>query len=454
MFVTQKMILLDVLVLQKDIEDVSQLIVESGYFEPSSYSSVVLQGEEKEWTLENTTDKKKMITTLYKEAQDLQLFFDPHHNQTVGDTQRTIYPIPSIGEMIRQYSLKKTQLEERSYRIRKQKEDVAIKIAGLRMHMDTHTKKSTSRLDQSEDLYSVLGLVTTGNLSVLQNEFHRFEGELLTEGHVNDSEIVFITIPKDKKSELSTLLEQLYFVNYGLPEEFFGEGTVNMMQLGLEFTLVCDQEEMLESEINKYRPAVLTNLKDIFSSLDLYTKMSEVRQSMKRAGHFVLLSGWITADKYRKFIQTLEKLCGNNYELTITDTDVFQVEVHIPTKLNNPKIFKPFEQLVTTFGMPNYKEIDPTILFASLYFFMYGAMFGDVGQGAVMFLLGLLGVLFKRKSSFVLIFSLMVWVGISSMIFGVLYGSYFGYESMYYDWVPEPYWISPMHNIETIFLYA
>ncbi|MGL5955489.1 MAG: V-type ATP synthase subunit I, partial [Brevinema sp.] len=46
------------------------------------------------------------------------------------------------------------------------------------------------------------------------------------------------------------------------------------------------------------------------------------------------------------------------------------------------------------------------------------------------------------------------WVGISSMIFGVLYGSYFGYESMYYDWVPEPYWISPMHNIETIFLYA
>ncbi len=455
MFVTQKMVLLDVLVLQKDIEDVSKLIVEAGYFEPSSYSSMALQTD-KQWIQENTAEKKKLISNLLKEAQDLQHFFDPQNKFEVPDTQKeVVYTIPMMGDTIRQYITKKNQLEERSARIRKQKEDIAVKIAGLKMHMNTTAKHSTSKIGESKDLYSNFGLITTGNLAVLRNEFHRFGGELLTEGHVNDLEIVFITVPRENKTELTALLEQLYFVNYGLPEEFFGEGSSNMMRLGLDFTLVCDQEDMLESEIKKLKPAVLTNLKDILSSLDLYSKISDIRQSMKQAGHFVLLSGWITASNFRKFKKDLAELCGDNYEITVTDTDSFRVSVDIPTKLDNPKIFKPFEQLVTTFGMPNYKEIDPTIIFGALYIFMYGAMFGDVGQGAIIFLGGLLGLILGRKSSFGLIFGLMVWVGMSSMIFGVLYGSYFGYEKLAgYDWVPDAMWMSPMHNINDMLLYA
>ncbi|MGL4562186.1 MAG: V-type ATP synthase subunit I, partial [Brevinema sp.] len=140
----------------------------------------------------------------------------------------------------------------------------------------------------------------------------------------------------------------------------------------------------------------------------------------------------------------------NHYQIYISDIDMFTQEIEVPTKLNNPKIFKPFETLVSLFGIPNYKEIDPTVIFGFLYILMYGAMFGDVGQGLILFLIGLIG--FFTKKDLRLIFGLMLWVGISSTIFGFLYGSYFGYEAAAGYAVPKALWMSPIHNINSILM--
>ena len=57
-----------------------------------------------------------------------------------------------------------------------------------------------------------------------------------------------------------------------------------------------------------------------------------------------------------------------------------------PPKLKNPKLFKPFEMYVKMYGLPAYNEMDPTWFVALTYSFIFGAMFGDVGQGLVLFL--------------------------------------------------------------------
>lgn len=452
MFVTKKMVLLDILVLQKDIEAVSKLMVKSGYYEPSIHSAVSVNTEVR-WAHENITDKKKILSTLSQHAKELYSFFEHYNTTPIINKNTEMQTIPAIGDSLRQYKLKKEQFENRIYQFKKQKEEIAVKITGLRMYLDTQ-QKHQDVLKHSKNLYSMLGLISSTNLNILENEFSRFGGELLTEGHVNDSEIVFIAIPKEKQTELKTLLDQLYFIDYGLPDEFFGEGTANMMKLGFEYTIVCDQEELLEFEIKKLSPIILANLQLMLDSLQKYTKISEIQQSSKRSGHFVLLSGWITMKTFRTFKEELEQICEKNYELTVTDADNITIQTDIPTELSNPAILSPFQQLVTIFGIPNYKEIDPTPFFAFLYVFMYGAMFGDVGQGALLLFIGILGKIFKRHTSFNIIFGLLIWVGIFAIMFGFLYGSYFGYESVYYDWVPEPLWMSPMHNIDEILLYA
>lgn len=68
-----------------------------------------------------------------------------------------------------------------------------------------------------------------------------------------------------------------------------------------------------------------------------------------------------------------------------------------PTKLKNPRIFKPFEMFIRMYGLPNYQEFDPTIFVAVTYSIIFGAMFGDVGQGLCLFIGGML--LYKFKSS-------------------------------------------------------
>ena len=47
------------------------------------------------------------------------------------------------------------------------------------------------------------------------------------------------------------------------------------------------------------------------------------------------------------------------------------------------------------YGLPAYNELDPTMFVALTYAFIFGAMFGDVGQGLVLLLGGLF--LYKKK---------------------------------------------------------
>lgn len=113
-----------------------------------------------------------------------------------------------------------------------------------------------------------------------------------------------------------------------------------------------------------------------------------------------------------------------------------------PTHLKNFFLFRPFEAIVEMYGTPNYTELDPTAFVAITAFLMFGFMFGDVGHGAVLLILGIL-MMFK-KINFGKIFGAL---GISSIIFGVLYGSVFGKEDIIHHVL-----ISPMENITTMLI--
>lgn len=61
-----------------------------------------------------------------------------------------------------------------------------------------------------------------------------------------------------------------------------------------------------------------------------------------------------------------------------------------PTKLENPKLFKPFEMFVGMYGLPAHNEMDPTLFVGLTYSFIFGVMFGDVGQGLLLVIVGAL----------------------------------------------------------------
>lgn len=98
----------------------------------------------------------------------------------------------------------------------------------------------------------------------------------------------------------------------------------------------------------------------------------------------------------------------------------------VPVKLKEgfwPRIFAPF---VTMYGYPAYGEFDPRVFMVITYCLLFGVMFGDVGQGALLVLIGLYMV--KKKGMW--LGRILAAVGCSAVVFGFVYGSVFGNEHL------------------------
>ncbi|MBQ4362710.1 MAG: ATPase, partial [Oscillospiraceae bacterium] len=98
----------------------------------------------------------------------------------------------------------------------------------------------------------------------------------------------------------------------------------------------------------------------------------------------------------------------------------------VPVKLKCSKFAEPFSMFVELYGLPSYKDLNPTSFLAVTYTLLFGIMFGDLGQG---FLVLLLGIFLGHKKKMTL-GRIMERLGVSSMIFGTLYGSVFGFEEL------------------------
>lgn len=146
---------------------------------------------------------------------------------------------------------------------------------------------------------------------------------------------------------------------------------------------------------------------------ELYPYIAEINEKY-------LLSGFVKADEVDHY-----KAIFKDLPSTIEVKDPSEVpELECPTLLKNNWFAKPFEMFLGMYGVPKYTDFDPTGFMAFTYCLLFGIMFGDLGQGLVLFILGLV---FEKKGQ---IFGIINRCGITSMIFGFLFGSVFGYEEL------------------------
>jgi V/A-type H+/Na+-transporting ATPase subunit I len=119
----------------------------------------------------------------------------------------------------------------------------------------------------------------------------------------------------------------------------------------------------------------------------------------------------------------------------------------VPTLLRNSSLFRPMEALVTTYGTPGYREIDPTAILGITFVVMFGSMFGDLGHGLVLALVGALLAYsaIPKLGGQTAMGQILIACGISSAVFGLLYGSLFGMEGV----IPA-LWLHPMRDILTL----
>ena len=242
--------------------------------------------------------------------------------------------------------------------------------------------------------------------------------------------------------QTDAILKSLHFERLRLPDEC--EGTTREVCKQLTDEINKLNQEILSTDM-QIREAFKENGSKLLAVRDRLQKLSsnfDVRKlaalvENKRGDHFILC-GWMPEDQAALFMDEIKK-----------DPDVFVIvednhEEYFsepPTKLKNPKFFKPFEMFIKMYGLPAHNELDPTIFVALTYTFIFGAMFGDVGQGLCLFLGG--AILYKWKK--INLAGIVSIAGIFSTFFGFMFGSVFGFEN-----IIEATWIRPISHMTTL----
>ena len=238
--------------------------------------------------------------------------------------------------------------------------------------------------------------------------------------------------------KIDSVFGALGFVRVHIPEAVHGTSTDTISRLEAEISTMKLELEagdaVLEAWLEKERPAFAL----MMNRLAYLSKTVEIKNQCAHTRDVFHLVGWMPEDAYLRLIQAVDPLEG-----VVIDSEEPR-HIHFstpPTILRNAWFFKPFESIVKMYGLPSHNELDPTKFVTFTFIFMFGFMFGDVGQGLIFALLGAF-LFFKKKS---MIGGVAMYAGLSSVVFGFLYGSVFGNEE-----IIHAAWLSPIATADNI----
>jgi V/A-type H+-transporting ATPase subunit I len=243
---------------------------------------------------------------------------------------------------------------------------------------------------------------------------------------------------------LDRALKGAFFEPLALPPAAAGSLDEMLADLKQQLQALNATQQQLDSQRSLLRDRIGSELVRLRNRIDLTRTLLRARVLFGKVDRSYLVSGWIPANLVAQLKEALAQELGDQAEVEVLSPEAIpgarEGVLKIPILFNNPYLLRPFERLTSAYGTPAYGEVEPTAFLAVSFLLMFGLMFGDVGQGAVLFLLGY--AIFRRFFRYTDYGVILMECGVASMLFGFLYGSVFGVESL----LPA-LWFSPMKDI-------
>ena len=157
-------------------------------------------------------------------------------------------------------------------------------------------------------------------------------------------------------------------------------------------------------------------------ALSMEQTRAELSGQLLESKRCAVLEGWIPKEKQAEVERVLRD-AGCAYEISEPGP-----EDEPPVAFKSNKFVQQFNFITEMYGMPAYNSlIDPNPVMAPFFLLFFGMMMGDFGYGLLV--TAACAIVIKKlhpKGFFGSLMQVMLWSGMSMMLWGVLFGAYFG----------------------------
>jgi len=392
-------------------------------------------------------DKEKFLTELQeKELIHLKKIesFNELKIEDLNELEKKYLDFSSVinwikkykeDELIKEYKevkpLRDNELIEKAYEriqeilkfIRKLERLENIEIPNIKKKIQILTILDKLGISKPEDLRLSNFLIYLFSLNEEQYKLFKkksedFENLIVDKKIIKENNNYYVLLITKEKVECSfkSILDEIFKV---LSENELKESVYSLLKkFENKLKEIEEKKEKLKKSIfdifDRYQSLILQVYKSLKEEIEKIKEKNKIRESE----HFVIIKGYVPKEKFNELLSILK-----NYNYLIEKKEVKPTE-EAPTLIENPKL-RAFQNLIEQYGTVKYGWLDPTLFFAVSFTIFYGFIIGDIGYGLLLLLIGLF---LKGKEKTKELGNLIIVLSLSSIIFGLLFGSLFGFK--------------------------
>lgn len=230
---------------------------------------------------------------------------------------------------------------------------------------------------------------------------------------------IFVMLSKDSEEEASEVLRSMSFIPISIKENMIPKELLRSYNM---------EKEKLEKSIEQLKKKIIQlaenrqKLKFVVDYLQMRKDKYEALNDLGFTEKTFVLTGYIP----EKYTLSLQKEIESKFTALITYSEPENGE-DVPVLLENSGFSAPVEGITKMYALPSEKDVDPTPVMSFFYYLFFGMMLSDAGYGLLM-LIGTTIALknFKLETSMRKTLTMFRNCGISTIIWGALFGSWFG----------------------------
>ena len=444
MFRPQAMAEVEMIVPAKDLLAVTDVLAGQGILHQVDASFLNAEtGTNNDWV-----EKAAQYSALERRIQNILQVLDVEEGTPPETEDNSMIEIDEVEALISQIEQQVTQFSDELGAEHKHLNQLESYIHQLEPVADLDL--DLTALHNMRYTVSILGVILNDNLARLRTSLARTPFVLLTLRQYGNKQVVWLTGARRDADILERAARSAYLNPLNIPPELDGSATEVVSSLQTDVTEVNRRMDALQVAKGKLRDSQADQLQLLLWRVRSGRMLARAISQYGKLHHTYVIIGWVP---YLAAGELTAQLKQTSPEIMVESTLYKRNggEDNVPVVLDNPGIVGAFQPLVTTYAQPSYKELDPTLLMSLTFPFLFGVMFGDVGHGLLLFLLGLLLSSRRVKSlnSMAGMGPIISICGLSATAFGFVFGSIFGDEE-----ILTPLWFSPMHDIMQILIFA